>query len=112
MYGTLFAALTLSGSPSALCPNLTSFLFGDLYPQGPDPWNNVIAMIHSRFDLSQKSRCRLEFLHIFHYGILETPSEESWAGFQRVRDEGLDTEFLGGPATEALLESTSKLQTL
>ncbi|KAJ7157418.1 hypothetical protein C8R46DRAFT_1226004 [Mycena filopes] len=98
-HGAFFAALTLSGSPSDLCPNLTSFLYGDFDEWREPPWDKFLAMIQSRFDSSQQNRCRLEFLRIFHYGIMDKPSEETWAGFQRVRDRGLDAEFLGDSAT-------------
>ncbi|KAJ6595040.1 hypothetical protein DFH09DRAFT_974224 [Mycena vulgaris] len=95
----LFNAMTLSGSPSDLCPNLTSFVFGERPEFSSE--NPLFPMIQSR--LSPHS---LSFFRLFHRDpFYDIPHATVLAGIQELADGGLDAAFISSePEVEALTE--------
>ncbi|KAF8155350.1 hypothetical protein K438DRAFT_1777706 [Mycena galopus ATCC 62051] len=102
----LLNALALTGTPSDLCLNLSSFLYG--YPPTGDeedrlfPRNLFFAMVQSRFEIispevqSLSSRhSRLGFIRIFRTSdSLVPPPEDVLVRLETLRDMGLDAVFL------------------
>ncbi|KAJ7040471.1 hypothetical protein C8F04DRAFT_1082433 [Mycena alexandri] len=95
-HSTLFDAMTISGDPSDLCPNIRFFAYGHRFRDYA--WDHLFAMVHSRFPSTN-----LAILRIFHDGTMNPP--EAWARLQALRDRGLDAEYLGRLRTVRLLES-------
>ncbi|KAF7375617.1 hypothetical protein MSAN_00450500 [Mycena sanguinolenta] len=103
----LFNSLSLSGTSSNICPNLTSFLFG--YDPRDDmdglsfPCDTLLTMVQSRLELHrtttpvylQSNSSRLGFLRIFHF---EEPSVVAPRSIQdmlrMLKGIGLDAAFL------------------
>jgi hypothetical protein len=94
---TLFSAMFISGAPSDICPNLTSFLFGYT---GAFPWNICCAMAYSRF---RARPSRLAYLRIFNAERLDTaPPQAMVAQIEMLRGEGLDAAVLDREETLGL----------
>ncbi|KAJ7917433.1 hypothetical protein B0H13DRAFT_327304 [Mycena leptocephala] len=102
---TLFAAISISGGPSDICPSLTSFEYG-FYPRDPFPHDSFFAMIRSRFQPQSSSSCRLSRLRIFSDPrSFFSPPNALVIGMAKLRDEGFDAAFLE-PCDVELLEKT------
>ncbi|KAJ7439040.1 hypothetical protein B0H11DRAFT_2103131 [Mycena galericulata] len=90
LHADILRAMTISGVPSDICPNLDSLLYG--YPRRHDfPADTFFSMAKSRI----QSHCqrRLWLLRLFsHYGRL--PSEDQKTRLQNLCDQGLDAAFL------------------
>jgi hypothetical protein len=94
---TLFSAMFISGAPSDICPNLTSFLFGYT---GAFPWNICCAMAYSRF---RARPSRLVYLRIFNAERFDTaPPQAMVAQIEMLRGEGLDAAVLDREETLGL----------
>ncbi|KAF8151259.1 hypothetical protein K438DRAFT_433955 [Mycena galopus ATCC 62051] len=102
---TLLDALTLAGTSSDLCPNLTSLLYG--CPSFGDeedrlfPRDLFFAMVQSRCEIISpevQSLCcpsRLGFLRIFRTSkIIFPPPQDVLVRLETLRDMGLDAVFL------------------
>ncbi|KAJ7816828.1 hypothetical protein B0H13DRAFT_2459561 [Mycena leptocephala] len=90
----LFNAISISGGPSDVCPNLKSFEYGyrvrDLCPV-----DSFFAMIRSRFQPGSSSSCHLSRLRTFgdprsFYSLPDALD----IGMAKLRDEGFDAAIL------------------
>ncbi|KAF8155379.1 hypothetical protein K438DRAFT_357168 [Mycena galopus ATCC 62051] len=110
---TLLDALTLAGTSSDLCPNLTSLLYG--CPSFGDeedrlfPRDLFFAMVQSRCEIISpevQSLCRpsrLDFLRIFRTSkIIFPPPKDVLVRLEALRDMGLDAVFLKDPNSKDL----------
>ncbi|KAJ7460289.1 hypothetical protein FB451DRAFT_1270906 [Mycena latifolia] len=101
-----FQAMTVSGTPSDLCPNLSSFVFsrsdGRFYREA-----TLFSMVRSR--LTPNLCCRRSFLRIFtlyddYDSDRDMPPRLLLAQIQELANEGLDAAFLfGGVEAEELM---------
>ncbi|KAJ7736690.1 hypothetical protein B0H16DRAFT_1425616 [Mycena metata] len=94
-HSILFDAMTISGSPSDLCLNLSFFAYGHRFRDYAR--DHLLAMVHSRFPSTS-----LAVLRIFHDGTANPPG--AWARLQPLREQGLDAEYLGRSRAPLLLQ--------
>jgi hypothetical protein len=103
----LFNAMTISGTPSDICPNLTSIVYGDhfyKFPQKP-----FFAMVRSRFAPHSSIACRLLCLRVSFQTDptknLSRPTSLVVGELKKWRAEGFDARMLDTPDLLLLCES-------
>jgi hypothetical protein len=100
----LFSAMHLSGVPSDICPNLTSFVFG--YRRA-FPWQSFFAMAQTRFQPETGGQCHLSFLRIFDADLKITYPQDMVTGTRLLQEEGLDVALVDVDSEEQLRSSFS-----
>ncbi|KAJ6585931.1 hypothetical protein B0H19DRAFT_1111035 [Mycena capillaripes] len=81
-------AMSVSGAPSDICPDLTTLVVG--YTDANQLPFALLEMVRSRFQANQTRSSRLECLRIFDAGSLTVLPDEDLARMNDLREEGLD----------------------
>ncbi|KAJ7844179.1 hypothetical protein B0H13DRAFT_2096852 [Mycena leptocephala] len=87
---TFFTAMTISGAPSDLCPNLASIVYGCRNWDGDSAQESFLAMARSRFQPHSSHPGCLARLRCFRFR-----PDKVWADIKMLQDEGFDVGFLG-----------------
>ncbi|KAF7346633.1 F-box domain-containing protein [Mycena sanguinolenta] len=95
-----FAAMSTSGTSTAICPVLTSMVFGCVHWESRASHDAFVLMVRSRFgaNLIPPSGTRFPFLHLLStapYSDHSSPGAEIKARIQSLQDEGFNVAFLG-----------------
>jgi hypothetical protein len=91
-----FAAMTISGASSDLCPNLTSIVYGCRTWDGDSAQESFLAMARSRFQPNPSYPGCLARLRVFSNGSgSRFMSDKVGADMKILQDEGFDAGFLG-----------------
>jgi hypothetical protein len=91
-----FAAMTISGAPSDICPNLTSIVYGCRNWDGDSARESFLAMARSRFQPNPSRPGCLAHLRVFSNGSVSPfTSDKVGADMKILQDEGFDAVFLG-----------------
>jgi hypothetical protein len=92
-----FAAMTISGATSDICPNLTSIVYGYRYWDGDFAQESFLAMARSRFQSNPSPPGRLTRLRVFFNAARNRRfrPDKVWADIKMLQDDGFDVGFLG-----------------
>ncbi|KAJ6594714.1 hypothetical protein B0H19DRAFT_1284333 [Mycena capillaripes] len=92
----LFSAMTLSGAPSNICPNLMSMVYVYWRWDSDASQDAFFAMARSRFQHNPSRSARLERVRVFFNGTHASfRSEAILLRMNTLQDDGFDAVFLG-----------------
>jgi hypothetical protein len=89
----------MSGTPSDICPNLTSFVFGYIGTT-PIHWKSFFDMARSRFQPKPSRPSRLRRLHLYYAPLF--PPEDLLDKLKMMEDEGFDVVVLSRLSPELM----------
>jgi hypothetical protein len=93
---TFFAAMTISGATSDICPNLTSIVYGYRNWDGDSAQESFLTMARSRFQPNPSHPGCLARLRVFSDGSgSRFMPDKVGADMKMLQDEGFDAGFLG-----------------